>query len=435
MSFDQLFEPTGTAPIYSVSGDLQYAIYGYQDILRIYQGWRGLPGWDICGRLRTFWNEASCYAQHICSQIAKEWSERPGDSTCYNRVVQTLGWTTYANKVIHMPFYIVAWKSQCNLQGTTRLTDLLCELENTAQAIDDLRTNSIIDHKFDPVSRNFLLHLEDSDTCNSDDDDDHIYVEMRKRLYAFQVEENQKYLRIEPVHNRTLRKDIRAWARLARYDCIKLPCHTMLIHKDKGKLPHRTGIKKQNFKGMPTRQENTFTPPIPPTNNYEKSLTWQRTDATRPPSRNRSMSNLSMPPPTILSKADIFEQRVAAAVDAANENSDEESSICDNLESVWQPRQSNAGYYSAESGDSSASMWSNASRTKKRRLPRTHAAYVCDSPGCGKSYNRQCDLTHHQRSHRPKDSLPFACELCEKRFGFAKDLRRHQKTHIPRAIF
>lgn len=265
------------------------------------------------------------------------------------------------------------------MQGTARLSNLLCELGNTAHAIDDLRVDCITDHKFDPAGDGFFLHLEESDNCDPDDDDDRLYVEMRKRLYAFQLEENKKYLCTEPVWNRTLRKDIRAWARLARYDCVKLSCQSMLIHKDKGKLPQRPRFKPKDFSAL-------------------------------------------------------LEQRILAAKDVTNNISDEDESFVydESTEDIWQPRQSKAGYLSAGSNASSASMWSNKSKTKKRRLPRADGAYECDSPGCGKSYDRQCHLTHHQRSHRPKDSLPFACEQCEKRFGFAKDLKRHQKTHVGR---
>jgi hypothetical protein len=97
-------------------------------------------------------------------------------------------------------------------------------------------------------------------------------------------------------------------------------------------------------------------------------------------------------------------------------------------EDIWQPRDNYAGYASTSSM-SSASMASTDSKVKKRRLPRDEDAYVCDFPGCDKTYDRQCDLRHHKRCHRSEDDLPCPCHICGKRCPFPKDLRRHMKTH------
>ena len=231
----------------------------------------------------------------------------------------------------------------------------LKELEDTTKALESVRLTCILDYHIDisqPVTGR-ITEQETSDSCVTDDDDDERYAKTRKLLEGFRIKP-QDAIKTEPLSQARHRKDVRAWARMYRYGCMKLACGSMMVFKDRDKLPKR-------------------------------------------PRRNRQ----SQPLPQ-------YDQP------------------------IWDLREDNVDYSSASASSywSSASMSSNTNSNKKRRLPRDENGYSCDFPGCEKSYDRKCDLSHHQRSHRPKDTLPYPCEWCGERFPFPKDLRRHEKTHF-----
>eukprot|EP01028_Stygiella_incarcerata_P003505 TRINITY_DN1705_c0_g1_i1.p1 TRINITY_DN1705_c0_g1~~TRINITY_DN1705_c0_g1_i1.p1 ORF type:complete len:566 (+),score=132.84 TRINITY_DN1705_c0_g1_i1:204-1901(+) len=65
-----------------------------------------------------------------------------------------------------------------------------------------------------------------------------------------------------------------------------------------------------------------------------------------------------------------------------------------------------------------------------KRLQRGHTAekpFICDFPGCEKTFARRCDLLTHKRTHTGE--RPYECTTCGKRFTTCSNLRRHEKTH------
>ena len=269
---------------------------------------------------------------------------------------------------------------------------LRCELVNTEKSIDNIRLRCMMDWRFDPdpdqsFSTSCLMYGETSDSCSTEDDgdDDWRYFVIRSALRLFLRDDTRRYLVTEPISERRLRKDVRAWARLARYRCIKLPDSKMLLHKDRTYLPRRP------------RKKKAFLPvPLPPGD----------------PGKRTYLYGEYTPKPISLGN---------------NENQNE------SMEHIWQPRGDKAGYSSGGSNGSSASLYSTTSRRKKQRLPRSQGAYHCTFSGCHKVFNRDCDRRHHERNHQSKDTLPYACgrPTSDKRFAFPKDLRRHARTHLP----
>ena len=252
----------------------------------------------------------------------------------------------------------------------------LKELEEMTKALESLRLTGVLEHHIDisqPVTGP-VTEQETSDSCVTDDDDDEKYAKTRKLLEGFRIKP-QDAIKTEPLSQARHRKDVRAWARMYRYGCMKLACGSMMVFKDRDKLPKRPRRNRQSQ-------------PLPHYDQQSQPL----------PQHDQQIGDL---------------------------------------------REDNVDYSSASASSywSSASMSSNANSNKKRRLPRDEnsyscdfpgceKSYSCDFPGCEKSYDRKCDLSHHQRSHRPKDTLPYPCEWCGERFPFPKDLRRHEKTHF-----
>lgn len=90
----------------------------------------------------------------------------------------------------------------------------------------------------------------------------------------------------------------------------------------------------------------------------------------------------------------------------------------------------NAGYSSATSSASSiGSTYNVATGCKQKRMPTLPGGHPCSFPGCSKVFDRDGERRHLQRYHQDKESLPYGCETCDKRFVHAKDLKRHEKTH------
>ena len=233
------------------------------------------------------------------------------------------------------------------------------------------------------------MAFDTSDSCDVDGDEDGQYREMREILQAFYHDVNRVSYKTNPVPDARLRKDIRAWARIARFRCIKLPCSSMLISKERLRLPQRQRKHQQ-----PRREQD--------------GVGW-------------AFQNVSF---------DQHNRHTSVDQHMGCKGWQDQAYEQHRLpQSDWEAHGSNYDY---QSGDSSAS-WSSTSsadvRGKKRRMPRNEGGYTCDFLGCERAYNRKCDLSHHQRSHKPKSEQPYACEHCDERYGFPKDLRRHEKKH------
>lgn len=93
--------------------------------------------------------------------------------------------------------------------------------------------------------------------------------------------------------------------------------------------------------------------------------------------------------------------------------------------------------HTAELDNDSASEYLNGFDTdaasepqkKRRRLAAEKGGFRCEFPGCGKAYNRQSELSKHQRYHQPESERPYQCDTCGKRFLYPKDVRKHQSVH------
>ena len=87
--------------------------------------------------------------------------------------------------------------------------------------------------------------------------------------------------------------------------------------------------------------------------------------------------------------------------------------------------QSVDSYSSLGSECSAFSDWSaadsHAGSTRSRKRRREPGAFLCPDPGCFEIFDRQCDLSQHQRSHVPYEQRPYPCADCNKRFLFPKD--------------
>lgn len=102
------------------------------------------------------------------------------------------------------------------------------------------------------------------------------------------------------------------------------------------------------------------------------------------------------------------------------------------FERQMSPRQSRTRVTRCSSGqstDTGASSASTGGNVKRRRQSRHEGAFICYHEGCEEVFDRQCDLSQHERNHLVYEQRPYGCEICNKRFLFPKDLRRHEKTH------
>lgn len=88
---------------------------------------------------------------------------------------------------------------------------------------------------------------------------------------------------------------------------------------------------------------------------------------------------------------------------------------------------SHMSFSSAASGLSNAESFGESLMSRKRR--REAGAFPCTEEGCSETFDRHCDLSHHQRRHLPYEQRPYACADCSQRFLYPKDLRRHSRTH------
>ena len=346
-------------------------------------------------KLDQLWEFATGHARRICKETYEMLHSSRFPKKCYDALRQSSAWKTYSTRHQRSVLAIgLSFLSDCSTVAQSRFEALLRELEDTASTIEHLRTRFLLDYWYDPIAdevNRFIWVQETSDSCNTDEDSADQYGDMRRRLEQFYNDDGMTFIKTGPILRHRMRKDIRAWARLARCSCVKLSCGSMLIHKSKIQLPHR------------------------------------RRKTLQPDSRKHSMSGMAYYDAADTGYYDDGDPSYYDAVDTDYYHPPACYDVTRNAR-YWQPREPNAGYSSADSNDSCASNMSATTASKKRRLEKVEGGYVCDFEACGRAFDRQCDLTHHRRSHQPKDERPYGCEGCGQRFVFPKDLRRHARS-------
>ena len=145
----------------------------------------------------------------------------------------------------------------------TRMLTLLKEMALVIDAMKDVRAKSMKDWKFDPWlwpgrAPNYVLEQLTSDSCQTDDEDGYSFQTLRQDLESFQRDDSRQSYTTKPLYQPRVRKDIRAWARLARYGSMKLSCSSMYIHKDRSKISRRPRKKKREDVGVGAPSRTTF---------------------------------------------------------------------------------------------------------------------------------------------------------------------------------
>ncbi|KAF2443121.1 hypothetical protein P171DRAFT_363346 [Karstenula rhodostoma CBS 690.94] len=64
----------------------------------------------------------------------------------------------------------------------------------------------------------------------------------------------------------------------------------------------------------------------------------------------------------------------------------------------------------------------------KRQPPRPRG-FPCGYEGCGRTFDRSCDLKRHQKTHLIRSERPHKCSFCHEGFLYPKDRNRHERTH------
>ncbi|OAG01949.1 uncharacterized protein CC84DRAFT_975729 [Paraphaeosphaeria sporulosa] len=64
----------------------------------------------------------------------------------------------------------------------------------------------------------------------------------------------------------------------------------------------------------------------------------------------------------------------------------------------------------------------------KRQQPRP-CGFPCVYEGCGRTFDRSCDLKRHQKTHLIRSERPHKCSYCKEGFLYPKDRNRHERTH------
>lgn len=75
------------------------------------------------------------------------------------------------------------------------------------------------------------------------------------------------------------------------------------------------------------------------------------------------------------------------------------------------------------------SEWSNLE--KHLRIHVGDKRFSCNEPGCNKKFTAKCNLIEHRRIHSGVESVgkPFICEICNKSIRHNSSFRKHQKMH------
>lgn len=126
---------------------------------------------------------------------------------------------------------------------------ILSELTKSMHAVEAFRTECILNHHVDPQcmpSHTHILDLVTSDSCSDAEDTRH--CELRLRLELFRLDDTKLHFQTEPDQPRRIRKDIRAWARFAGFGSMKLSDDSMLLHKDRYRLPPRRRVDKWAYR-------------------------------------------------------------------------------------------------------------------------------------------------------------------------------------------
>ncbi|KAF1948253.1 hypothetical protein CC80DRAFT_328033 [Byssothecium circinans] len=72
---------------------------------------------------------------------------------------------------------------------------------------------------------------------------------------------------------------------------------------------------------------------------------------------------------------------------------------------------------------------SRSRRPSHRRQAPRPGGFPCPFEGCGKTFDRACDVKRHQKTHLSRTERPHKCAICDEGFLYPKDLARHQNKH------
>jgi hypothetical protein len=203
----------------------------HQDIKKYYK-------WCSGHEVQGLWQFARDYAASVCKQVRDAcyynyfppgWCVRIEDSRGWKECSPFVGFL-FQNKTFDTPD-----PSRIPIGNENELQAFLDELDRTRRAINKLRHDGVLDHQVDLSlvgSQEILQDIDTTDSYDTEDGDDKQYATLWNRLKAFHNDETSSLLRIGPVLQSRMRKDIEAWTRIAKYACIRLPGDTMLIHKE-----------------------------------------------------------------------------------------------------------------------------------------------------------------------------------------------------------
>ncbi|KAL5388613.1 hypothetical protein PMIN02_007620 [Paraphaeosphaeria minitans] len=68
-------------------------------------------------------------------------------------------------------------------------------------------------------------------------------------------------------------------------------------------------------------------------------------------------------------------------------------------------------------------------RPSHKRQPPRPRGFPCVYEGCGRTFDRSCDLKRHQKTHLIRSERPHKCSYCNEGFLYPKDRNRHERIH------